>query len=212
MPPILALHTEPHGSVFWFPPRCLLRRALGRDPTRRPGAARTCRRFHHGPCREIPHDPHGHEEARRRLGAGRARADLQARPAPTGARDGLDRGVPPALGFTLRRVGQGCRGTETEGEGRWTQEERVSPNPSRTTRRRNGSPNVSWSSREPSTPRRGSCSRRGPSPSCSCGGGHRSRLACPSFPARSMFVWGARTVSCSALPHSPWSSSVSTSK
>ena len=34
--------------------------------------------------------------------------------------------VPPALGRTLRRVGQGCRGTETEGEGRWTQEERVS--------------------------------------------------------------------------------------
>ena len=30
---------------------------------------------------------------------------------------------------TLRRVGQGCRGTETEGDGRWTQEERVSPPP-----------------------------------------------------------------------------------
>ena len=27
---------------------------------------------------------------------------------------------------TLRRVGQGRRGTETEGEGRWTQRERVS--------------------------------------------------------------------------------------
>ena len=35
--------------------------------------------------------------------------------------------VSPALGLTLRRVGQGCRGIETEGEGRWTQEERVRP-------------------------------------------------------------------------------------
>ena len=35
----------------------------------------------------------------------------------------------PALGCTVRRAGQGCRGTETEGEGRWTQEERVSPRP-----------------------------------------------------------------------------------
>src|SRR5437867_4166176 len=86
-----------------------------------------------GPCPEVPPDPHGHEEARRRPragrarrhGEGRARADLQAGPAPAGARDGLDRGVPPALGLTLRRVGRGCRGTETEGEGQWTQEARV---------------------------------------------------------------------------------------
>ena len=34
--------------------------------------------------------------------------------------------VPPALGRTLRRAGHGCRRTETEGEGRWTQEEKVS--------------------------------------------------------------------------------------
>ena len=118
-------YTEPHGSVFEVPPRRLVRRALGRHPTRRSGAARTRRRVDHGPCREVPHDPHGHEEARRRLGAGRARhdgegrarADLQARSAPTGGRDGMDREVPPALGRTLRRAGQGCRGTETEGEG-----------------------------------------------------------------------------------------------
>src|SRR2546422_11774241 len=31
------------------------------------------RRFDHGPCREVPHDAHGHEEARRRSGAGGAR-------------------------------------------------------------------------------------------------------------------------------------------
>ena len=37
--------------------------------------------------------------------------------------------APPALGRTLRRVGQGCRGIETEGEGRWTQEEKVNPHP-----------------------------------------------------------------------------------
>jgi DNA-binding transcriptional ArsR family regulator len=43
--------------------------------------------------------------------------------------DGVDREIPPALGRTLRRVGQGCRGTETEGEGRWTQEKRVSTLP-----------------------------------------------------------------------------------
>src|ERR1700688_1809421 len=36
-------------------------------------AARACRRFDHGPCREVPYDPHGHEEACRRLGAGGAR-------------------------------------------------------------------------------------------------------------------------------------------
>ena len=29
----------------------------------------------------------------------------------------------------VRRAGQGGRGVETEGEGRWTQEERVSPHP-----------------------------------------------------------------------------------
>ena len=46
----------------------------------------------------------------------------------------------------------------------------------RTARRWNGSPSASSSSREPSTARRASCSRRGPSPSCSSGGGRRSRL------------------------------------
>src|SRR4029078_8112721 len=41
----------------------------------------------------------------------------------------FEKDVPPALGRTLRRIGQGRRGTETEGEGRWTQAERVSPTP-----------------------------------------------------------------------------------
>ena len=40
----------------------------------------------------------------------------QQQPAPAGGGDGLDRATPPALGLALRPVGQGCRGTETEGE------------------------------------------------------------------------------------------------
>src|SRR5262245_18237772 len=67
MPPVRVLYTEPNGSVFTNPPRCLVRRALGRHPTRRSGAARAFRRVDYGPCRELPHDPHGHEEARRRV-------------------------------------------------------------------------------------------------------------------------------------------------
>ena len=58
---------------------------------------------------------------------GRSRADLHDRPASIGGSDGMAREVPPALGRTLRRVGQGYRGFETAGETRWTQEERVSP-------------------------------------------------------------------------------------
>src|SRR5262249_51880137 len=137
MPPIRVVYTEPNGSVLASPPGCLVRRALGCHPTRRSGAAWTFRRFDYGPCREVPHDPHGHEEARRCLGAGgarhhgegRARADLHARRAPIGGRDGLARDVPPALGLTLHRAGQGCRRTKKEGENRWTKEERVSPAP-----------------------------------------------------------------------------------
>src|SRR4051794_6681306 len=46
----------------------------------------------------------------------------------------MARGVPPALGRTLRRVGQDCRGTETEGKGRWTQKESdPTPGKNRTT-------------------------------------------------------------------------------
>src|SRR4029079_15939044 len=59
-------HTEPCGSVFNQPTRCLLRGALGRHPTWRSGKARTCRRFDLGSGPNVPHDPHGHEEARRR--------------------------------------------------------------------------------------------------------------------------------------------------
>src|SRR5271168_4986003 len=45
MPPIRVLHTEPYGSVCPDPLRCLVRRTLGRHPTRRSGATRPCRRF-----------------------------------------------------------------------------------------------------------------------------------------------------------------------
>src|SRR5438067_4173738 len=87
-------YTEPDGSVFELPSRRLVRRALGRHPTWRSGAARTRRRVDHAFGREVPHDPDGYEEARRRLGAGRARQDgedraganLQARSAPTAGR------------------------------------------------------------------------------------------------------------------------------
>jgi hypothetical protein len=67
---------------------------------------------------------------------------------------------------------------------------------------------------QPEAGARGSCSRRGPSPSCSSGGGSRNRHPCPCFPVRWMFVPGARTVSCSATlpPQSLWRSSVGTSK
>ena len=73
-------------------------------------------------------------------------------------------------------------------------EERVRLPPWRTVRRWSGSPSVSSSSRERSTARRASCSRRGPSPSCSGSGGCRSRWECPCFPAKWMFVSGAGTV------------------
>src|SRR6266403_1861660 len=96
----LALYTEPYGAVYDDSTGYFVRRALGRHAAWRSGTARTSRRFDHGPCRAVPHDAHGHEEARRRSGAGVARE------------------VPPALGRTLRRVGQGCRGTDTKGEER----------------------------------------------------------------------------------------------
>src|SRR5215467_1566295 len=126
MPRTVALNTEPYGSVYDDPTRYFVRRALGPHAARCSGAALPSRRFDHGPCREVSHDAHGHEEARRRSGAGgtrhyeedRARADVPAGPAPIGGRDGLAREVPPALGRTLRRVGQACRGTHTKGEER----------------------------------------------------------------------------------------------
>ena len=51
-------------------------------------------------------------------------------------------------------------------------------------------------------------------PNCSSGGGHRSRLECPSSPARPMLVRGASTVSCSVTlpPSSLWHFSVGMSK
>src|SRR5262245_29465723 len=133
----LRVHTEPYGSVYEYPSRCLVRCALGCHATWRSGATRTCGSFNHGSCREVQHDPHGHEEAcrcpgvrrARHYGEDRARADLQDRSAATGGGDGMDREIPPTLGRTLRRVGQGRRGIETEGEGRWAQEEKVSTHP-----------------------------------------------------------------------------------
>ena len=109
-------------------------------------ASRPCRRFDYGLAEKLHMILTGIKEACRRRRAGRAyhhgedraRADLQARPAPTGRRGGLDREVPPALGCTLRSAGQNCRGPETGGDIRWTQEE-VSL---RTARRWNGSPSV----------------------------------------------------------------------
>src|SRR3954466_14447538 len=68
-----ALVTEPYGSVFNGPTRYFVRRALGCHAAWRSGAARTSRRFDHGPCREFRYDAHGHEEARWRSGAGGAR-------------------------------------------------------------------------------------------------------------------------------------------
>src|SRR5678815_5963873 len=126
MPRTPVLYTEPYGSVYNDPTRYFVRRALGRHAAWRSGAARTSRRVDHGSCRDVPHDAHGHEEARRRSGAGgarhheedRARAEVPAGPAPTGGSDGVAREVPPALGRTLRRVGQGGRGTDTKGEER----------------------------------------------------------------------------------------------
>ena len=54
-----------------------------------------------------------------------------------------------------------------------------------------------------STARRASCSRPGPSPSCSSSGGRRSRWACSCVPAKWMFVSGAGTVWCSATSLTP---------
>src|SRR5690606_28553161 len=85
-------YTEPYGSVFTSPTGCLVRRARGPHPARHSRAAGAWGRFDHRPCEAVPHDPHGHEEARRGPGAGgarhhgkgRARPDVQARLAPAG--------------------------------------------------------------------------------------------------------------------------------
>ena len=89
---------------------------------------------------------------------------------------------------------------------------RTEPAPRRTARQRNESPIVSWSSSEPSMLRRASCSRRGPSPSCSNGGGYREvdgRV--PAFCELDVRTGGI--VSCSARRlNAGGSSSVGTSK
>ena len=73
--------------------------------------------------------------------------------------------VPPAVGRALRRAGHGRRGTQTQGEASMVASREVSAAPtSNRTTVGTDSPSASWSSREPSTPRRGSCSRRGPRP------------------------------------------------
>src|SRR5512146_1693018 len=107
-------YTEPHGSVSTSPPRCLVRRALGRHPTWHSGAAWGFGRFDHGPCREVPYDRHEHEEARRCLAAGGARhhgegsagADVPPRGALAGGRGGVDGEVLGAGGRLLCRVGR----------------------------------------------------------------------------------------------------------
>src|SRR4026208_394685 len=76
--------------------------------TKKIGRVRTCQL---GPRRL-------EEEAAWRAGGRPARGDVPAGPAPIGERGGVAREVPPALGRTLRRVGQGCRGTDTKGEER----------------------------------------------------------------------------------------------
>src|SRR6187431_1717428 len=111
------------------------------------------RRVDHGSCREVSHDAHGNEEARRRPGTGgarhhgegRARADLHARRASTGGSGSVDREIPPPLERTLRGVGHGYRGTETKGKSRWSQKEKLSPIPRRTARPWNGRPSASSS-------------------------------------------------------------------
>ena len=65
---------------------------------------------------------------------GRACADLQARPKRTGERDGVDGEVPPAVGRTLRRVGQAGRRIETEGERQWAKEKITQSTPQNTAR------------------------------------------------------------------------------
>jgi len=70
-PPLL--YTEPYGSLSANPPGCLVCRALRRHPTWHSGAARAGGRFDNRTCREVPNDPHRHEEAHRCLGADGAR-------------------------------------------------------------------------------------------------------------------------------------------
>src|SRR5262245_53387865 len=119
------VHSEPYGSVFARSAGCLVRGPLGRHAPWRARAARTWRRVDHGSGPDVPHDPDGHAEARRRPGAGRARyhgegragSDVPTRSAPTRGRDGMDRAAAPAVGRTLRRVGEGRRRTTTEGAG-----------------------------------------------------------------------------------------------
>ena len=81
---------------------------------------------------KFQHDPHGHEEACGRPGAGQARQDGEGRgvrgvqPGPRRLQEETAwlRSTASSGDSTFRRAGQGCRRTETEGGGRWTQEER----------------------------------------------------------------------------------------
>src|SRR5690348_2449705 len=133
----VVFYSEPYGSLS-SPPRHNLRRAVRCHPTGRAGAARRVGRLHHRPCPKVSHDPHGHEEARQRPGAGgardheegRARTNLQARSAPAGRRGCLDRAAPATLERTLRRVGRARRAPEVQGEGRCPKQKKVVPPPS----------------------------------------------------------------------------------
>ena len=103
----------------------------------------------------------------------------------------------PALGRTLRRVGQGRRGNKQKEkvDGRDRESDPATgKNPTTAERTSEREFVVTRTFKA----RRTSFSRRGPSPNCSSGGGRRSRLASPSSPARPMLARGASTVSCSA--------------
>ena len=82
-------------------------------------------------------------------------------------RGSMDRGVPLVLGYASTSSRRSSR-DETQGEGRWTQEEKSEPTPMNTApSRRTDVRARARRAREPSTARRASCSRRLPNPSCS---------------------------------------------
>jgi len=82
------------------------------------------------------------------------------------------------------------------------------PTPMKNIRRWNGSPSVSSHHAPPSTARRAIVFEAWTKPELLKRWWVRSRLACPCFPARQMFVSGAGTVFVfgTTPPQSPWNS------
>ena len=175
------------------------RRAVGRDSTRRSRAARACRRVDHRPGRHIPHDADRHEEARRRLGAGRAghhregraRADLQARPAPPRGRDGLDRGYRQLWAARFDELDKVVEELKRKEKIRWTQNERVDQG--------GRNPSASSSSRGPSTRPARIVFDAWTKPELFKRWWVPKSLACPCSPASWTFAPGAATASCSVM-------------